>query len=276
MPELPEVETVKRGLSPILVGRRLSKVIARRTNLRWPLPSGFRQKLTNKVVLELERRGKFLVIRLDDGTVWISHLGMSGHFSIYDGKPPPEKAHDHIIIETDTGVTVRYNDPRRFGFMDLTTAQELSCYPMFVSMGPEPLEKNFTPAVLEERLKGRSMPIKTALLDQRIVAGIGNIYACEALHHAGISPKRLARSVRGQRARKLQAAIFDVLTRAIEAGGSSLRNHRQPDGKLGYFQQTFVVYGRKGSNCLRCGMGYKVRQIIQSGRSTFYCPNCQR
>ena len=276
MPELPEVETIKRGLLPVLVGRRLLRVVLRRSDLRWPLPDDFGQRLTNKLVLTVERRGKFLLIKLDDNTIWISHLGMSGRFSIYDGEPPPEKLHDHIIVQTDEGITVRYNDPRRFGFMDLIPACELSNHPRFSSMGPEPLDADFTPATLMERLKGRTAPIKTALLDQGTVAGIGNIYACEALHQAQISPKRLARSVQGRRASRLHVAIIDVLKRAIEAGGSSLRDHRQPNGELGYFQHNFFTYGRAGMDCLRCGAGYKVSQIIQSGRSTFYCSNCQR
>ena len=276
MPELPEVETVKRGLIPVLVGRRLTRVILRRSDLRWPLPNDFGQRLTNRLVIAVERRGKFLLIRLDDSTVWISHLGMSGRFSIYDKEPPPEQAHDHVIVETDAGVTLRYNDPRRFGFMELTNTCELITHPMFVSMGPEPLGQDFTTPILEERLKGRTTSIKVALLDQNIVAGIGNIYACEALHQASISPMRMTGNVRGVRSERLHAAIIDVLMRAIEAGGSSLRDHRQPDGELGYFQHKFMVYGRKEAACLRCGMGYRIRQIVQSGRSTFYCSNCQR
>ncbi len=276
MPELPEVETVKSGLAPVLVGNRLLRITPRRSDLRRPLPYDFGQKLTNKLVLSITRRGKFLLVLLEDNTVWLSHLGMSGRFKIYEGEPPPEETHDHITFETDAGATVRYNDPRRFGFMDLMTTEDLNTYPVLMSMGPEPLESAFSPETLRDSLKGRSTPIKTALLDQKTVAGIGNIYACEALHQAGISPKRLARSIQGGRASKLHQAIVDVLLQAIEAGGSSLRDYRQPDGELGYFQQKFLVYGRTGLDCLRCGAGYQVRRALQSGRSTFYCSNCQR
>ena len=276
MPELPEVETVRRGLAPVLEGQRLSRVIIRRTDLRWPLPDSFGQRLTNRKVILVARRAKFLTIRLDDDTIWIAHLGMSGRFRIFTGDLPPEEPHDHVIVETDGGVTVRYNDPRRFGFMDLTAARDLGTYPMLSSIGPEPLGPSFTAAVLAERLRGRAAPIKAALLDQRTVAGLGNIYVCEVLHQAGISPSRKARTVQGGRAVKLHAAIVDVLARAIEAGGSSLRDHRQPDGELGYFQHNFLTYGRAGLDCHRCGPGYLIRQVVQSGRSTFYCSNCQR
>jgi len=276
MPELPEVETVRRGLAPVLEGHRLARVVIRRRDLRWPLPDDFGQRLTNREIVAVDRRAKFLLIRLDDGTVWIAHLGMSGRFRIFDGPPPPEETHDHVIVETEAGVVIRYNDPRRFGFMDLTTNEDLDTYPMLAAMGPEPLGGDFTAVVLAGRLKGRAAPIKAALLDQHTVAGLGNIYVCEALHQAGISPKRKARSVQGGRAERLHAAIQDVLSRAIEAGGSSLRDHRQPDGELGYFQHNFLTYGRADKNCRRCGDGHLIRQFVQSGRSTFYCPNCQR
>ena len=276
MPELPEVETVRRGLLPVLVGRRLLRVVVRRLELRWPLPNGFGQKLKNKKILEIRRRGKFLLTQLDNNSVWVSHLGMSGRFGIYDSDAPPIKPHDHIIFETDDGVTIRYNDPRRFGFMDLKNTADLNQHPTFLSMGPEPLDTSFTPAVLEQRLKRRNSPIKSALLDQRTVAGLGNIYVCEALHQARISPKRLSRSIKSGRAKRLHAAIVDVLTRAINAGGSSLRDHRQADGELGYFQHNFSTFGRVGEGCPRCGLEHKIQRIVQSGRSTFYCSNCQR
>ncbi len=276
MPELPEVETVRRGLAPVLEGHRLARVIIRRRDLRWPLPDDFGQRLTNREVASVERRAKFLIIRLTDGTVWIAHLGMSGRFRIFEPPAPAEEPHDHVIIETDAGQVIRYNDPRRFGFMDLSTIDELDRHPMLVNMGPEPLEDDFTAATLAARLKGRAAPIKAALLDQKTVAGLGNIYVCEALHQAGISPKRKAKTVQGGRAARLHAAIRDVLTRAIKAGGSSLRDHRQPDGELGYFQHNFLVYGRAGEACRTCGPGHAVRQVFQSGRSTFYCSTCQR
>ena len=276
MPELPEVETVRRGLAQVLMGHRLSKVIARRRNLRWSIPEDFGQRLTNRQVLSVERRAKFLVIRLDGDVVWIAHLGMSGRFSIYREVLPPEGMHDHVIIETDEGVTIRYNDPRRFGFMDLTTTDSLSGYSLLKSIGPEPLDADFTPEVLGKCLRNRTAPIKSALLNQRIIAGLGNIYVCEALYGARISPKRKARSVQGGRAKDLHEAIVDVLSRAIQAGGSSLRDHRRPDGEFGYFQHKFLAYGRAGENCQRCGPNHQIRQISQSGRTTFYCPNCQR
>jgi len=276
MPELPEVETVRRGLAPVLEDQRLTRVIIRRRDLRWPVPDDFGQRLTGRRVTGVGRRAKFLTIGLDDGTVWIAHLGMSGRFRIFETAAPPEETHDHVILETDAGATIRYNDPRRFGFMDLTTVDDLAAYPMLAEIGPEPLSDDFNDAVLAARLKGRAAPIKAALLDQKTVAGLGNIYVCEALFEAGISPRRKARSVQGDRARRLAGTIKGVLGRAIAAGGSTLRDHRQPDGELGYFQHDFQVYGRVGGACRRCGDGYPVKQMTQSGRSTFYCPNCQR
>jgi len=276
MPELPEVETVRRGLAPVLEGQRLARVVIRRRELRWPLPDDFGQRLTGRRVVKVGRRAKFLTIRLDDDTVWIAHLGMSGRFRVFTAPAPPEEAHDHVVFETDAGSVIRYNDPRRFGFMDLSTASDLADHRMLADLGPEPLEAVFDWAALAARLKGRAAPIKAALLDQRTVAGLGNIYVCEALFQAGISPKRTARTVQGGRVRKLHAAVQDVLTRAIAAGGSSLRDHRQPDGELGYFQHDFLVYGRADEDCRRCGPGHPVRQLVQSGRSTFYCSHCQR
>ncbi|MEK9722346.1 MAG: bifunctional DNA-formamidopyrimidine glycosylase/DNA-(apurinic or apyrimidinic site) lyase [Rhodospirillaceae bacterium] len=276
MPELPEVETVRRGLALALEGHRLARVIARRGDLRWPLPDGFGQRLTNRTVTTVGRRAKFLTIELDNGMVWIAHLGMSGRFRTFYPPAPPEEPHDHVVVETDAGRVIRYNDPRRFGFMDLVDAGALDAYPMLAGLGPEPLGAAFTAGDLAAQLKGRAAPIKVALLDQKTVAGLGNIYVCEALHLAGISPKRRARTVQGGRAERLHAAIQDVLDRAIAAGGSSLRDHRQPDGELGYFQHNFLAYGRAGADCPRCGAGHPIRQLVQSGRSTFYCPNCQR
>ncbi|MDD9878133.1 MAG: bifunctional DNA-formamidopyrimidine glycosylase/DNA-(apurinic or apyrimidinic site) lyase [Magnetovibrio sp.] len=276
MPELPEVETVRRGLAPALEDRRLARVIIRRRDLRWPLPDDFGQRLTGRRVRDVGRRAKFLTITLDDGTVWIAHLGMSGRFRIFHGDAPPEEPHDHVIVETEEGVVVRFNDPRRFGFMDLADAVEADGHPMLRDLGPEPLGDGFDAGVLADRLAGRAAPIKAALLDQRTVAGLGNIYVCEALFQAGISPRRKARTVQGGRAGRLAAAIKDVLGRAIEAGGSSLQDHRQTNGELGYFQHDFQTYGRAGEPCRRCGDGHPVRQIVQSGRSTFFCPNCQR
>jgi len=276
MPELPEVETVRRGLAPVLEGRRLTRIIVRRRDLRWPLPDGFGQLLTGRTVSHVGRRAKFLTTHLDNGLVWIAHLGMSGRFRIFEAAPPAEEAHDHVIMETDAGAVIRYNDPRRFGFMDLIDEADLAAYPMLAEIGPEPLSDAFDAAVLARRLKGRTAPIKAALLDQKTVAGLGNIYVCEALFEAGISPRRKARSVQGGRAARLAGVIKEVLGRAIEAGGSTLRDHRRPDGELGYFQHDFRVYGRAGEACRRCGEDHSVHQIVQSGRSTFFCPNCQR
>lgn len=276
MPELPEVETVCRGLAPALEGRRLERVILRRPDLRFPLPNGFGQRLTGCQVKRVGRRAKFLLIEFEDDTVLVAHLGMSGRFRVFAGEPPPEEPHDHVILEASGGLTVRFNDPRRFGFMDLTTNAELAMHPMLAKLGPEPVYPGLDGPALAARLKGRGTTIKAALLDQAVIAGIGNIYASETLHEASISPRRVARSVQGARAAKLAAAVRDVLERAIEAGGSSLRNHRQPTGELGYFQHEFRVYGREGELCPRCGEAAAVRRISQSGRSTFYCSGCQR
>jgi len=276
MPELPEVETVKRGLAPVLEGRSLERVQLRRENLRFPFPDGFGQRLTGKQVKSVSRRAKFLMITLEDGTILVSHLGMSGRFRIFEDNPPPLDTHDHVIVQTSDGVEIRYNDPRRFGFMDLTSESELGDYPMLNRLGPEPVNPGLDGKALAARLAGRGAPIKAALLDQGVIAGIGNIYACEALHMAEISPRRKSRTVQGNRAERLAESIQDVLTRAIEAGGSSLRDHRQPSGELGYFQHRFQVYGRTGEACPRCGEDHPIGQIVQSGRSTFFCSRCQR
>lgn len=276
MPELPEVETVRRGLAPVLEGNRLERVQLRRANLRFPFPDGFGQRLTGRTVITVQRRAKFLLIHLDDGTVLISHLGMSGSFRIYKNDPPPIAKHDHVIFVTSAGYEVRYNDPRRFGFMDLTTVDDMPTHKMIEKIGPEPVFPGLDGPELAARLLGRAAPIKAALLDQKVIAGIGNIYACEALFMAGISPKRKAQSVQGQRAERLSVAIKDVLLKAIEAGGSSLKDHRQPTGELGYFQHNFKVYGRTGEPCPSCGDGVTIKQINQSGRSTFFCSLCQR
>ena len=276
MPELPEVETVCRGLALVLEGHRLARVVTRRPDLRFPLPDGFGQRLTGRVVAQVSRRAKYMLFTLDDGTTVIGHLGMSGRMRIYADAPPPEETHDHVIFETDAGAVIRFNDPRRFGFFDLADAGALDAHKFFAGLGPEPLDDAFDGPALALRLKGKAAPLKAALLDQRVVAGLGNIYVCEALHMAGLSPKRKARSVGSARAERLVAAVKAVLERAIAAGGSSLRDHRQPNGELGYFQHDFRVYGREGAACPVCGPGHPVRRLVQSGRSTFYCPNCQR
>lgn len=276
MPELPEVETVRRGLAPVLEGQRLERVQIRRADLRFPFPDGFGQRLTGRTVKSVGRRAKYLLIALDDETVLISHLGMSGSFRIYLEDAPELDKHDHVVFVTSDGKEVRYNDPRRFGFMELTTTSELADHKMLHKIGPEPVFPGIDGKELAARLSGRAAPIKAALLDQSVIAGIGNIYACEALFNAGISPKRKAASIKGARAAKLATAIKEVLLKAIDAGGSSLKDHRQPSGELGYFQHEFHVYGRTGDPCPKCGDGVTIKQMVQSGRSTFFCSRCQR
>ncbi len=276
MPELPEVETVRRGLIPAMQGKRLEAVIQRRPNLRFPLPDGFGQRLTGRTVAAIRRRAKFLIFDLDGPDVLIAHLGMSGSFRLGQTAFAEEK-HDHVIFKMSGGGEAHYNDPRRFGFMDLWAAADLDAYPMLAKLGPEPLDDAaFNGKVLADRLKGRKTSIKVALLDQKVVAGVGNIYACEALFRSGISPRRSAHTVQGARADKLAAAVKVVLTEAIASGGSSLRDHIRPDGELGYFQHNFDVYGRTGEPCAHAGCNAVVQQITQAGRSTFFCPKCQR
>lgn len=276
MPELPEVETVCRGLAPHLEGRRLVHVEARRPDLRWPLPVDFAQRLQGRTVVALRRRAKYLLAELEDGTVLIAHLGMSGRMLITEGKPPVLEKHDHIVLATDRDIWVRFNDARRFGAMDLTTLDALETHKLLAGLGPEPLSNAFNGPALALALKGRRTPIKAALLDQHVVAGIGNIYACEALYRAGLSPRRQAYTVQGERAERLAAAVKQVLAEAIEAGGSTLRDYRQADGELGYFQHAFKAYGREGEACGNPGCGRPVLRLVQSGRSTFYCARCQR
>lgn len=276
MPELPEVETVRRGLAPVLEGSRIVRVRARRPDLRRPLPDDFAGRVEGRRVLSCGRRGKYLLIHLDDAQVLIVHLGMSGRILIFRESPPPLDAHDHVIFETDGGVTIRYNDQRRFGLMDLSPADNLDSHPLLAGLGPEPLGNAFGGRILAQRLAHRSSPLKSALMDQSVVAGLGNIYVCESLFRAGLSPRRKAGTVGPVRARRLADAIRRVLGEAIEAGGSSLRDHRQPSGELGYFQHAFAVYGREGEPCPGCTCGGAIRRIVQSGRSTFYCPLRQR
>lgn len=276
MPELPEVETVVRGLRGPLVGRRLVHVEARRPDLRTKLPERFAERLTGRTVTAVERRAKYILMRLDDGGVLIAHLGMSGRFVVTEGKPNSTGPHEHVLLETDRGTVLRYIDPRRFGLMDLTSAADLARHPLLADLGAEPLDASFTGPVLAAKLAGRRTPIKSALLDQRVVAGIGNIYACEGLYYAGISPRRLAASVQGARADRLVAGLKEVLLKAIKAGGSSLRDHVQPSGELGYFQHEWAVYGGEGAPCPGCDCRQGVRRLTQAGRSTFYCAKRQR
>jgi formamidopyrimidine-DNA glycosylase len=285
MPELPEVETVRRGLEPVMAGVRIAAVEQRRHDLRFPLPANFAARLEGRKVLHVNRRGKYLIVSLDNGEALIMHLGMSGHFRVSPSPPRQGRgnaAHDHIVFRMENGARITYNDPRRFGYMDLIAESELERHPLFAKLGPEPLGNTFTPAYLAERALGRAIDLKAFLLDQHTVAGLGNIYVSEALHRAGLSPNRGARSLAmrsgkpTERAERLVPAIRAVLKEAIAAGGSTLRDHRRTDGELGYFQHSFQVYGREGEPCRRKGCTGIIRRIIQGGRATFYCSVCQR
>src|SRR5215470_10412542 len=279
MPELPEVETVRRGLIPRLVGRRIVRLIQRRRDLRVPMPSKFAQKVEGRTIQAIDRRAKYLLLRLDDGQTLIAHLGMSGRMTLFDAASAAEhpfQRHDHVVFETDEGWQVRFNDARRFGLMLLAADAAVPKHKLFKGLGPEPLDDSFDGAALAGRLKGRKTPIKAALLDQKTLVGVGNIYACEALFLAGISPRRSAHTVQGERADRLVATIKQVLLRSIDDGGSTLRDHVQPGGELGYFQTRFNVYDRAGAVCPTRGCGHLVKRLVQSGRSTFYCAHCQR
>jgi formamidopyrimidine-DNA glycosylase len=268
MPELPEVETTVRGLAHVLLGRRIRSVEARRADLRRAFPVDLGQRLTGATVVGLRRRAKYGLIDTDRGDTLVFHLGMSGSWRI--DRPELDK-HDHLLVETDDGTRLALNDPRRFGSLDLVRTGELADWPPIEALGPEPFD--LTPGELKHRLAGRGAAIKLLLLDQRIVAGLGNIYVCEALFRAGIHPQRAGGSVSLDRLKRLIPAIHDVLNEAISAGGSSLRDFASPDGELGYFSKSFAVYGREGQPC---DCGGVVRRIVQGGRSTFYCARCQR
>ena len=270
MPELPEVETTVRGLTPVLANQRLTRVEPRRADLRKAIPVDLRQRLTGATVIGLGRRAKYGLIDTDRGDTLIFHLGMSGRWRIDPGEPLP---HDHLLIETGAGRILALNDPRRFGFIDLVSSDALDRYSPFAAMGPEPLGPGFSGRYLAAALAGRTAPIKAMLLDQRIVAGLGNIYVCEALHVARIAPSRAAGQIARVRLERLVVAVREVLLAAIEAGGSTLRDYARPDGELGYFSKQFLVYGREGQ---RCACGGIVRRRVESGRSTFWCPRCQR
>ena len=281
MPELPEVETVCRALSPVLEGAILQDVVIRQFALRFPVPSNFHEKLVSRRIVGVQRRAKYLLITLEDGGVIIGHLGMSGRMTIYragDNVPLPGP-HDHIDFKVRGGDLVRFSDPRRFGLMTLTEVGILDEHTLIKNLGPEPLNPDFTGAALADRLKGCKSSIKSALLDQRKIAGLGNIYACESLFRSGISPKRRAKNVQGVRAIKLMKAVESVLIEALEAGGSSIQDHIQPNGKLGYFQKCFQVYGREGEACPTCNCDWLItggiKRITQAGRSTFYCSRKQ-
>lgn len=285
MPELPEVETVRRGLIPVLEGRRIVRARVRREGLRIPFPEGLGPWLEGRRVRAIGRRGKYIIVAFEGtDSVLLLHLGMSGRMVVAgaggDNRAPPPGPHDHVVIETDGGARITFNDARRFGLMTLAPESALHSHPLLAGLGPEPLDPAFTGDVLAGRLKGRTSPIKAALLDQRVVAGLGNIYVCEALYRARLSPRRRAGSIGPVRAGRLASAITGVLTEAIAAGGSSLRDHMRPSGELGYFQHSFSVYDRAGAPCPDCRPDEApcggIRRISQGGRSTFYCPRRQR
>jgi len=280
MPELPEVETVRAGLLPAMEGQVIAQAEVNRADLRWPFPPNMAARLTGARVLALRRRSKYILADLDRGETLLIHLGMSGRMLVsgvmigeyVHAHPAPQK-HDHVVLHMQGGAQVTFNDPRRFGAMDLMATIGAEAHPLLAGLGPEPLGNSFDGPYLAAKLAGRKTPIKSALLDQRIVAGLGNIYVCEVLHRARIAPDRLAGELKDAAA--LVPIIRDVLGEAIAAGGSSLRDYRQADGELGYFQHAFAVYGREGEPCLTPACGAEILRIVQSGRSSFYCPHCQ-
>jgi len=293
MPELPEVETVRRGLEPAMDGARFIKVEVHRGDLRWPLPKDFAKRLEGTAVTGLGRRAKYLLADLSSGEVLMMHLGMSGSFHVFDEKKrsapgryyherSKHTAHDHVVFHMSSGATVTFNDPRRFGSMKLVARAKLDAEPLLKGLGPEPLGNEFDAAMLARACHAKKTSLKAALLDQRIVAGLGNIYVCEALHRALLSPKRKASTIAtragapSERAERLVESIKAVLKDAIKDGGSSLRDHKLTDGGLGMFQHNFRVYDREGERCRTPGCGGTVKRIVQNGRSTFYCPSCQR
>jgi formamidopyrimidine-DNA glycosylase len=293
MPELPEVETVRRGLAPAMEGAHFSRVEVRRPDLRWPLPKNFARRLHGQTVTGLGRRAKYLLADLSSGDVLLMHLGMSGSFHVF-AKADDKKlgayhhersrhlAHDHVVFHMSSGSIVTFNDPRRFGSMKLVPRAKLDEEPLLARLGPEPLGNAFDTAMLAQACRGKKTSLKAALLDQRIVAGLGNIYVCEALYRAHLSPLRLAstladrRGAPNARAERLVESIRAVLNEAIKQGGSTLRDHKLTDGELGMFQHNFQVYDREGEKCRTPGCRGIVKRIVQNGRSTFYCPACQK
>jgi formamidopyrimidine-DNA glycosylase len=293
MPELPEVETVRRGLQPVMEGVRIARVEARRRDLRFPFQKDFVARLEGKIVTGLGRRAKYLMADLETDDVLMMHLGMSGSFRVGKGEgeitpgafhhPRSEdRAHDHVVFHMASGAVISFNDPRRFGYMKIVARSELDKEPLLRGLGPEPLGNEFDAAMLARACAGKKTSLKAALLDQRVVAGLGNIYVCEALFRAHLSPKRMASTIAtktklpNEHAKRLVGSIHDVLNAAIKAGGSSLRDHRQTDGELGYFQHSFQVYDREGEKCKTPRCGGTVRRFTQNGRSTFWCPKCQK
>lgn len=281
MPELPEVETVRLGLSPAMEGQTIERLDVNRPNLRFPFPDKFKARVEGATITRMGRRAKFLVTELSTGEALIMHLGMSGRYTVnnsataeFHHDPGTNPAHDHVVFHMQGGATVTYNDPRRFGFMELWSIEDLANYPRIKDLGPEPLSNHFNAAYLDETLRGKAAPIKAALLDQAVIAGLGNIYVCEALFRSGISPRRKAATVVGKRNQRLAPAINEVIAEAIAAGGSSISDFASASGELGYFQKHFSVYDRENAPCDTCGA--PVKRIVQSGRSSFYCGKCQR
>lgn len=283
MPELPEVETVRRGLEPVMAGHRILAAAVNRPDLRWPFPPQMAERLTGQSITALRRRSKYILCDLSSGETLIIHLGMSGRMLIsgaqvggfYHEHPAPQ-VHDHVVLEMDNGARVTFNDARRFGAMDLSPTDQIEAHWLIAKIGPEPLGNSFDGPYLIAKFHNRQTPVKSALLDQRLVAGLGNIYVCEVLFRAGLHPKRKAGRIAAARVAGLVPIIRDVLTEAIEAGGSSLRDYRQADGELGYFQHGFQVYDREGEPCVAQGCDGTIQRIVQSGRSSFFCPRCQR
>jgi formamidopyrimidine-DNA glycosylase len=285
LPELPEVETVRRGLEPHLVGARLARVEMRRPDLRFPMPERFVERLTGARVEALDRRAKYLLARLDAGETLVVHLGMTGRFIVetavmarpgkFHHRAGDDDKHTHVVLETDRGARLSFNDTRRFGYMALLPTAELPQHPWFMGLGPEPLGPDFNAAMLGRAFAGRRQNVKSTLLDQRVVAGLGNIYVCEALFRAHIHPERPAGALKPAELKRLTGAVPKVLEEAIEAGGSTLRDYRNADGDLGYFQHAFRVYGREGEACADRKCGGVVRRLVQGGRSTFFCDRCQ-
>ena len=283
MPELPEVETVRRGLAPAMEGAIIERADVNRPDLRWPFPDRMAERLTGQRIERLRRRSKYILADLGSGETLLIHLGMSGRMTV-SGDPlgqfvhdhPPMQKHDHVVFHMANGARVTFNDPRRFGAMDLLPTATAEDHKLLAVLGPEPLGNDFHEQHLIAAFRGRNTPVKSALLDQGIVAGLGNIYVCEALYRAGVSPRRKAGRISASRVAQLVPIIRQVLQEAIEAGGSSLRDFRQADGELGYFQHSFDVYGREGKPCRSDGCGAMIQRITQSGRSSFYCAQCQR
>lgn len=283
MPELPEVETVRRGLAPSMEGQKIVAAVVNRPDLRWPFPDRFADRLTERTVRQLRRRSKYILVDLDQNESLLIHLGMSGRMTV-SGDPlgqfvhehPQAEKHDHVVLDMENGARITFNDPRRFGAMDLIPTDHAESHPLLAKLGPEPLGNRFDENYLIGALARKNTPIKSALLDQRIVAGLGNIYVCEALYRARISPTRKAGRISAARIAPLVPIIRDVLSEAIAAGGSSLKDFRQASGELGYFQHRFDVYDREGEPCSTPSCAGTIRRIVQSGRSSFYCPQCQR